>query len=250
MMPNSTPGRRCFRELLLRRSTWRFALHCRLVQQTLQGPPPTGRPPAGSQLRRVRFTVALVLLLELVALVVAIGATGGFRTAPPKPLPRAEVGQPVSNGRFEFRVLRAVVATKNPRQNPQYAEAGRFLVLEMDLRLTVKESLQYGSDIQSCLRLRFDNGYVIDGDASKSLDQRAGTMLPDRGNVSLHPGMPERVLAIYELPASQPFPSELDVVIYRVEYREGFFDKSRSWRVAIDDPEIATIRMPVSRGAG
>jgi hypothetical protein len=221
-----------------------------VVQQAVQSPPPAGRPPAGPRLRRVRFGVALVILLELVALVVAIGLTGGFRTAPAKPLPRAEVGQAVSNGRFELRVLRAWAETKDPMQKPEYAEAGRFLVLELDLSLTVKESLRFSSDIQSCLRLRFANGYVIDGDQSKSREQRAGVMLPDRTRVSLHPGLPERVLAIYRLPASQPFPSELDVVIYRVEFREGFFDRTRIWRNALDDAEVATIRVPVSRGAG
>ena len=221
-----------------------------MVQQAVQSPPPAGRPPAGPTLRRLRLVVAAVVLLEVVALVVAVGLTGGFRTAPPKPLPRAEVGQPVSNGRFEIRVLRAWAETKDPMQKPEYADNGRFLVLELDMRLTVKESLRFSSDIQSCLRLRFADGYVIDGDLGKSREQRAGVLLPDRTQVSLHPGLPERVLAIYELPASQPFPPELDVVIYRVEFREGFFDQTRSWRNALDDAEVASIRLPVSRGAG
>lgn len=222
-----------------------------MAQVTTPNPPPAGRAPAAPRLRRLRFVVAVVILVELVALVVAIGLTGGFRTTPAKSLPRAEPGEPVSNGRFEFRVLRAWTETKDPMSNPEYAQAGQFLVLEMDLRLTVKESLQYGGDIQECLRLRFSNGYVMDGESSKSQDERKGVVLAgDRSPASLHPGLPERVLAVYELPASQPFPSQLDVVIYRQEYKPGFFSEQRGWRPALDDPELVSVHLPVARGAG
>ncbi|MBM7785184.1 hypothetical protein [Tenggerimyces flavus] len=222
-----------------------------MAQVTTPIPPPAGRAPAAPGLRRVRILVALVILLELVALVVAIGLTGGFRAAQAQSLPRAEPGEPVANGRFEFRVLRAWTETKDPTSNPSYAKEGSFLVLEMDLRLTVKESLQFGADIQESLRLRLSNGYVMDGDSSKSHDQRSGVVLAsDRSPVSLQPGLPERVLAVYELPASQPFPSQLDVVIYRQEYEPGFFSRQRTWRTALDDPELALVHLPVARGAG
>lgn len=222
-----------------------------MAQVTTPIPPPAGRAPAAPGLRRVRILVALVILVELVALVVAIGLTGGFRTVPAKSLPRAEPGEAVSNGRFELRVLRVWTETKDPMSNPTYAKEGQFLVLEMDLRLTVKETLQYDGDILECLRLRLSNGYVMDGASSKSREERKGVLLAsDRSPVSLHPGLPERVLAVYELPASQPLPSQLDVVIYRQEYVPGFFSQQRSWRLALDDPGLALVHLSVARGAG
>jgi hypothetical protein len=218
-----------------------------VVVQVTESTPPAAR----SKLRRPRLMVAIAICLQLVVLVVVIGLAGGFRAAPAEPLPRAQIGEPVENGRFEIRVLRAWTEDKDPMANPDYADAGKFLVVELDMRLTVNESLRFGADVERCLRLRFSNGYVIDGDGSKSLEQRLGAVLArDRSPVSLHPGLPERVLAVYELPASQPFPSQLDVVIYRMEFREGFFDQSRIWRAPLDDYEAALIHLPVTRGAG
>lgn len=207
-------------------------------------------PPADPRLRRFRSGVAVAIIVQLVLVIVGVGLAGGFRTAPPRPLPRAAVGEPVDNGRFEIKVLRAWTVGKDPFANPEYATAGRFLVLELELRLTVKESLQFDADIQGCLLLTLPNGFKIDGDKSNSLQIRTGAMLASDGSdASLHPGLPQRVQAVYELPAKLPLPTHLDVVVYRMEFTPGFFDRTRIWRLAADHREVAEIRLPVTRSA-
>lgn len=209
--------------------------------------------PVASGSRRLRlkpkvFAVVLIAV-ELVLGVAILAAAGGFRAAPAEELEKVDVGEAVDAERWTITVRRAWWATKDPSVDPDFAPEGRFLTLDVDIEVTADESTRWPSEFQQGLRLELPSGFTIDGDVAKSAKFRRGAFLPeDETRAQVHPGLPERVRLLYELPARQSRPEQVKVVIYRWEYASGFLDESRRWWVPLEDPEVAQVTVPVREG--
>lgn len=206
---------------------------------------------SGSRRRRLAPKVFAILLIavELVLGVAVLAVAGGFRAAPVAELERADVGETVDAERWNIAVHRAWWSTKDPSMSPEWATEGRFVAVDVEIDVTADESTRWPSEFQQGLRLEFPQGFVIDGDAPGTSKFRKGGFLPEDGSsAQVHPGLPERIRLLYELPAKQPRPERLDVVIYRWEYASGFLDESRRWWVPLEDPEVARVTVPVREG--
>ncbi len=198
--------------------------------------------------RSPSLLVACLVAVELAVCVAAVGMTGGLRAAPAPLPPTVAVGTPVDAGRYDITVRRAFTADKDPTFAPEYAERGRFLVVEADLELSDDESTDSATDIQRGLAVRLPDGFTIDGGDPGSQRLRTGTVLAvDRSPAQLHPGLPRRVLVVYALPRRHAWPKRLDLTVYRYDVRPGFLDESEEWRIALGDPSVSRVRVPVAR---
>ncbi|MEQ7128949.1 hypothetical protein ABN034_31030 [Actinopolymorpha sp. B11F2] len=207
---------------------------------------PAGQPTAARR-PRPHVLLGLVLVCEIALCGVAVAAADGLRAAPPAQPSRATVGEPVDTGRFTLTVRRAWAATEDPTGIPEYADPGRYLVVEADVALTAPETLQFGSDIDRAVRIRLPSGFTIDGDSPDSLKYRTGVVLAlDRSAAQLHTGLPRRVRIVYELPARQPWPDRIEVDVYHLEFAPGFIDETPRWRVATEDRLAGRLRLPVA----
>jgi hypothetical protein len=197
--------------------------------------------------RRLSVVLAAIAVVDLALIVGALAWSGGLRTAPAEKAPLVRLGEGIDTGRFVLTPRRAWTTSTDPLNGTEFAETGRFLTLEMDVRVTADESVDNPRDLQRGLVLRLPGGVTIDGTSPRSNELRRGAVLAlDHSPAQVHPGLPRRVLAVYELPPRQPWPRRVEVSGMRWEYAPGFLVRSRAWRVA--DTAVGRVVVPVKRG--
>jgi hypothetical protein len=190
-------------------------------------PPSPPRENAPRSLRARRLIVAGVIVLEIalgLALVAAFGDTK----------------------RFDIKPLRVWRYDIDPTQNPEWADKGRFLAVELDATVKAKDSERFNAELQQGMRLQFPDGQVIKGIDPKSVPYRKGVVYAkDRQYAQLHPDMTRRVFVVYALPKQQKWPSHVDVSFITWEYTAGFLDPRFSWRPTIGDKVAARVDLTV-----
>ena len=83
------------------------------------------------------------------------------------------------------------------------------------------------------------------------MPQRTGVVLAsDRSDAQVHPGLPRRVLFVYEVPGRRAPPERIEVTVSRFEWRTGFLDESHQWRLLLGDPRVGRVRLPVTKEPG
>lgn len=218
-------------------------------------PPPAprtlqpGRPAEAPDAARRRLSVLLVVigLFDLALIVGALAWSGGLRTAPAEKAPLVRLGEGLDTGRFVLTPRRAWTTSRDPLNDSEFADTGRFLTLEMDVRVTADESVDSPRDFQRGLILRLPGGVTIDGTSPRTSELRHGVVLAiDHSPAQVHPGLPRRVLAVYRLPSRQSWPHRVEVTGMRWEYAPGFLVRSRAWQVA--DTAVGRVVLPVRRG--
>src|SRR5918992_355258 len=90
--------------------------------------------PGPPTLVRRLVTVGIVVLL-LAVLAVLLGLNGGLAAAPAEQPPVKKPGQMVATDRMEITPIRAWLATKDPTDASEYATEGRFLAVELEMKL-------------------------------------------------------------------------------------------------------------------
>lgn len=185
-------------------------------------------------------------VVVLVVALTGVGLSGGLAAAPERKPPRKAVGTPIDTDRYDLTVHRAWHASKDPTTDPTYADRGRFVVLEVGVKATAKETVDASSELQRALRLRWPDGHLLAGDNAKTSDQRIGSVLAGDGTpAQVHPGLPRRVRAAYRLPAGTSAPKRLEVEVLRWKRAPGFVDQSESWRVVGGKGAVGRVNVDV-----
>lgn len=187
-----------------------------------------------------------MIVLELVLGLALVAAFGGFEPAPKQEPRLARAGDTIDTKRFDIKPLRVWRYEVDPTQNPKWADKGRFLAVELEATVKVKDSERYNSELQQGMRLKYPDGPVVKGIDPKSVKYRNGVVYEkDRQFAQLHPDMPRRVLVVYTLPKQEKWPTHVEVSFLTWEYSAGFLDPSFSWRPSIDDTVAARVDMTV-----
>jgi hypothetical protein len=214
-------------------------------------PPRQPSPPAQANapqrsLRVRRVIVAGVIVLELAVGLALIAAFGGFKAAPLPQPPLVKAGETIDTKRIDVKPLRVWRYDVNPTQDPEWADKGRYLAVELEATVTAKDSLKFNSELQQGMLLRFPDGFTIKGIDPKSVPLREGVVLEKtRQYAQLHPEIPGRVFVVYQMPKGKPWPSHVEVSFLTWEYTEGFLDPTFSWKPSIDDTVAARVDMTV-----
>lgn len=105
-------------------------------------------PSAGASKRRLVLLLAVIAVFDVTVVVGALAWTGGLRTAPAEEAPLVRLGEGIDTGRFVLTPRRAWTTVKDPLDDPEFADPGRYLTLEMDVRVTAAESVENPKDFQ------------------------------------------------------------------------------------------------------
>jgi hypothetical protein len=209
-------------------------------------PPSPPRENAPRSLRARRLIVAGVIVLEIALGLALVAAFGGFAPAPKPQAPLARAGDTIDTKRFDIKPLRVWRYDIDPTQNPEWADKGRFLAVELDATVKAKDSERFNGELQQGMRLQFPDGQVIKGIDPKSVPYRKGVVYAkDRQYAQLHPDMTRRLFVVYALPKRQKWPSHVEVSFITWEYTAGFLDPTFSWRPTIGDKVAARVDLTV-----
>ncbi|WP_248959646.1 DUF4352 domain-containing protein [Sphaerisporangium perillae] len=179
----------------------------------------------------VVFTLATVLALAWPA--------GGLREAKPD-IPHRRLGETTTGHRFAINPHKVSYATKDPA--PAYGDAkdGRFLTIEFEVE-NVSDQTATVNDLAFRLYLAVSPGSTV---IDRFKDKTAGFVIRDGryDREQLQPGLPERVMIVYTVPAGRPDPTSLTLSFEDQEYTSGFQSELSEWypgdMLAIYDLEV------------
>src|SRR5690606_6710115 len=173
--------------------------------------------------------IAICLRIVVVALVgIAVGVTsvtGGLATAPStgKELPVAAVGEPVDTGPYRVTVERAAIFTKFGATEPD-APGGSLLAVMATVEVTAERSRSLTN---------IGGRAVVDAGGLSGVTEAAPhriLYLRDGASVgSLQPGLPERVVFIWEIKPDAVVPAEIEVELRGATYRRTNFVFLNEW---------------------
>jgi hypothetical protein len=150
-------------------------------------------------------------LLVAAAIIVAVGALGGFGDVPVQKVPRIELGETRAGVEIDVRVDEVAVTDVRPGTGNPAPEGSRFLVVEA---LLVNTGTSPTFLLDDSIRLVADRLVGVDDDPDSVVEARRGEPL-----TFLQPGLPTSVAYLWEVPTGAALPEEVVVGIlerYRV----------------------------------
>ncbi len=181
----------------------------------------------------VAFVVATVLALAWPA--------GGLKEAAAE-IPHRRLGETTTGHRLAIAPYRVTYATKDPAPVFGDAKAGRFLAVELEVRNVSDQTAKVG-DLAFRLYLTVSpGGSTID----RIRDKTAGFVIRDGryDRDQIQPGLSERVMIVYTVPAPLPDPTDLTVTFRDDQYVAGFSSELSEW---YEGPDLAIYDLKVDR---
>lgn len=185
---------------------------------------------AGSRLKA--WTVAGV---GTAAAVAVAGVLGAFE-ARHEPLPALAPASRIETGEWLLRPLKAYVTTEKYAYGTLLKPGGKALVLELEMTNRTAKSTKDYFDVLQASRTIVDPAtkpfIVLTRDSTMSLE--------------LHPGMPERMAYIWQLPDGATAPASFDLTVIRKTYkaRDNLYGLP-GW---FNPTPIGTMTIPVGAG--
>lgn len=190
--------------------------------------------------RRMALWLRAVVVSLAVVAVGVTAATGGLATAPSTrtELPLAAVGEPVNTGPYRITVERAAIFTRFGTIEPE-EPGGSLLAVMATVEVTADRS-----------RTLMDIGQRAIVDAAglsavaEALPRRILFLRDGENAGSLQPGLPERVVFVWEMNPGAIVPDEIEVELRGATYRRYNFVFLNEW-AWLDEGPRARVVVPV-----
>ncbi len=183
--------------------------------------------------RRPRAWAMSCAAAALVALVT--WALGGFEAVPAATLPRPSAGSVITTNQWTLRPLRAWVGESSPAGRKR-SDGSKVLILEVD----VTSRMPATSNLAG-------NAFHLSLPGVTGQSQGEPKLLellrdPSIG-ADLHPGMTERIAAVWEVAPTAPIPTAVDVTVVNWTFkRQDSLMGSSGW---FNPTPIAVVPMPI-----
>ncbi|MFC4531017.1 hypothetical protein [Sphaerisporangium dianthi] len=202
-------------------------------------PEPT---PGRTESRRgpLRPWIALTAVVFALATVLALSwPAGGLQESKPD-IPHRRLGQTTVGHRFAIKPYKATYVTKDPAPGLGEAKTGRFLVIEIQVE-NVGDLTGTVTGLMARLNIKVSPGSVV---IDRIKDRKSGFVIRDgrSDREQLQPGLVERVMAVYNVPAGAPDPTSLTATFKDEEFKPWFSSELSDWLpgedLAIYDLEV------------
>lgn len=183
--------------------------------------------------------VLLPILAVLVAGVLAAGAfLGGFRQAPPSEPESLGRGAEVDQGRMRTKFLDAVVRAGG--HDGIGISDKRYLEIVLDVTNQSDRTISAYTMDTALPTVLADGKAIKPKDPSRGLGPRYVVSTPGHAYSQLHPGVPAKVIIVFELGENEPAPKTVRIAAATYEWRETFFSQTHEWiRVMAPKPPSA-----------
>ncbi|GII77646.1 hypothetical protein Sru01_26280 [Sphaerisporangium rufum] len=183
--------------------------------------------PAGARRGPLRPWIIVTAVLFALGTVLALAWPAGGLREQRDEVPHRKAGQTTTGHRFAIKPYKPRYVTKDPGPALGDPKPGRFLVLEFDVR-------NVGHDTASVTHLAEDLSPVLSpgGRAlDRFKDRTAGFVVRDAhtDRDQLQPGLPERVMMVYTVPAGLPDPTNVTLTFRDHVYQAGFQTDLPEW---------------------
>lgn len=199
-------------------------------------------PPGRTESRRgpLRPWIVITAVLFTLATVLALAwPAGGLKEAKAE-IPHRRLNETTIGHRFSIKPYKVAYVTKDPAPSYGDAKPGRFLTVELVVTNVSRQTATTDDLTNNLYPTVSPGGMKLDRFKDRNLDFAIRDERPDRQQ--LQPGLTERVMIVYKLPAPVPDPTNLALGFEDEEYHSGFQSDLSEWYpgdpLAIYDLEV------------